>query len=256
MKIEQTVEVDAPLDRVWALVNDVPRVAPCMPGGALTKVVDERTYEGTVQVKLGPIRMNYKGTVVLEQVDEANHSAVLSAKGRDVKGSGTASANVTTRLEADGDNHTRVHVSSDVQLTGKVASFGRGAVQDVAAKLFGQFADCLRETLDAETAAEAGAGAGTEAGAGQPPATPTEPGKPAEETPEPAPPAPDDTEAPKPGVPPATPTTPGRPAGARESAPLEVGGLVGTVVVGRLKAVGVFLVALFRGLYLRLSRRA
>ena len=292
MKIEQTVEVDAPLDRVWALVNDVPRVAPCMPGGALTKVVDERTYEGTVLVKLGPIRMNYKGTVVLESVDEANHSAVMSAKGRDVKGSGTASANVTTRLEADGDNHTRLHVSSDVQLTGKVASFGRGAVQDVAAKLFGQFADCLRETLDAETAAEAGAG--------QPPATPTEPdpnagrgpvpvregpeGKPAEDTPEPAPPAPDDTEAPKPGVPPATPITPGRPAGGgaqggrppgltetpewpaargaaqpaapRESAPLEVGGLVGTVVVGRLKAVGAFLVALVRGLYLRLSRRA
>jgi uncharacterized protein len=266
LKIEQTVEVDAPLDRVWALVNDVPRVAPCMPGGALTKVVDERTYEGTVLVKLGPIRMNYKGTVVLESVDEANHSAVMSAKGRDVKGSGTASANVTTRLEADGDNHTRLHVSSDVQLTGKVASFGRGAVQDVAAKLFGQFADCLRETLDAETAAEAGAG--------QPPATPTEPGKPVEDTPEPAPPAPDDAEAPKPGVPPATPTTPGRPAGLtetpewpaaggaaqpaapRESAPLEVGGLVGTVVVGRLKAVGAFLVALVRGLYLRLSRRA
>jgi carbon monoxide dehydrogenase subunit G len=256
MKIEQTVEVDAPLDRVWALVNDVPRVAPCMPGGALTKVVDERTYEGTVQVKLGPIRMNYKGTVVLEQVDEANHSAVLSAKGRDVKGSGTASANVTTSLEADGEARTRLHVSSDVQLTGKVASFGRGAVQDVAAKLFGQFADCLRETLDAETAAGAGAGAGAEAGAGQPPATPTEPGKPAEDTPEPAPPAPDDTEAPKPGVPPATPTTPGRPAGARESAPLEVGGLVGTVVVGRVKAISAFLVALVRGLYLRLSRRA
>jgi uncharacterized protein len=259
VRIEQTVDVDAPLERVWALVNDVPRVAPCMPGGALTKVVDERTYEGTVQVKLGPIRMSYKGTVVLESVDEAGHSAVLSAKGRDVKGSGTASANVTTRLEPDGDDRTRLHVTSDVQLTGKVASFGRGAVQDVATKLFGQFADCLRETLDAETAEAAGAPETEAAGPGQPPATPTEPGRPAE--PPPAAPSPEGEEpaVPRPGVPPATPTEPGRPPGrARpaQSAPLEVGGLVGTVVMGRLRAVGGFVVAFVRGLRVRLSRRA
>jgi uncharacterized protein len=289
MRIEQSVEVDAPLDQVWALVNDVPRVAPCMPGGALTKVVDERTYEGTVLVKLGPIRMSYKGTVVLEQVDEANHSAVLHARGRDVKGSGTAAANVTTSLEPDGDNRTRLHVSSDVQLTGKVASFGRGAVQDVAGKLFGQFADCLKDTLDAEQA-------------GKPPATPTEPGKPpGTEPPSEAPSAPppgggtgEESEPARPGSPPATPTEPGRPAeprvdrpagprggrpaglddtppwpGAeaapaatraraqpRESAPLEVGGLVGTVVAGRLRVAAEFLSAFARGLYLRLTRRA
>src|SRR6266540_2858220 len=97
MRIEQTVEVDAPLDRVWALVNDVPRVAPCMLGATFTKVVDERTYEGTVRVKLGLINLFYKGTVVL-----------------------------------------------DLHLTGRVASFGRGAVQDVSARLFGEFAQCLR----------------------------------------------------------------------------------------------------------------
>ncbi|HEY4728199.1 MAG TPA: SRPBCC family protein, partial [Actinomycetes bacterium] len=83
MRIENTVEVDAPLDRVWALVNDIPRVAPCMPGAALTGVLDDTTYEGTVAVKLGPLRMSYKGKVVIEEVDEANHSARLAASGRD-----------------------------------------------------------------------------------------------------------------------------------------------------------------------------
>jgi len=198
MRIEQTVEVDAPLDRVWALVNDVPRVAPCMPGAALTKVVDGRTYEGTVRVKLGPISMSYKGTVVLEEVDEAARSAQLSASGKDVRGGGTARAKVDTRLEALSDTRTRMSVVSDVQLTGKVASFGRGAVSDVSAKLFGQFADCLRETLEAETRAAA------------PVAT----------------------------------------AGTRPR-PLEVGGLIGTVVTGRLKALWAALAGFFRRLFRR-----
>jgi carbon monoxide dehydrogenase subunit G len=166
MKIENTVEVDAPLDRVWALVNDIPRVAPCMPGAALTGVHDDGTYEGTVAVKLGPLRMSYKGKVTVEEVDEANHSARLAASGKDTKGAGTARASVQTRLESAGDTRTRLHVTSDVQLTGKVASFGRGgAINDVATRLFGQFADCLRATLEAETAAapvgeEAAAAAG------------------------------------------------------------------------------------------------
>ena len=178
MKIENTVEVDAPLDRVWALVNDIPRVAPCMPGAALTGVGDDgTTYEGTVAVKLGPLRMSYKGKVTVEDIDEANHSARLAASGKDTKGGGTARASVETRLEAAGDTRTRLQVTSDVQLTGKVASFGRGgAINDVAARLFGQFADCLRATLEAEQA-------GSER---PPPTTPTATGATAPSAPTPA----------------------------------------------------------------------
>jgi uncharacterized protein len=159
MRIENTVEVDAPLERVWALVNDIPRVAPCMPGAALTGVGDDNTYEGTVAVKLGPLRMSYKGKVSIDEVDDANHSARLTASGKDTKGAGTARATVETRLEPAGETHTRLHVTSDVQLTGKVASFGRGgAINDVATRLFGQFADCLRTTLEAEAAPAGAAG--------------------------------------------------------------------------------------------------
>jgi carbon monoxide dehydrogenase subunit G len=186
MKIENTVEVDAPLDRVWALVNDIPRVAPCMPGAALTGVLDDTTYEGTVAVKLGPLRMSYKGKVTIDEVDEANHSARLTASGKDTKGAGTARASVETHLEPAGDTHTRLRVTSDVQLTGKVASFGRGgAINDVATRLFGQFADCLRATLEAESAAapglaaaEAGTGAGAAPGSGAAAAAVAEAGAP------------------------------------------------------------------------------
>jgi uncharacterized protein len=165
MRIENTVEVDAPLDRVWALVNDIPRVAPCMPGAALTGALDDKTYEGTVAVKLGPLRMSYKGKVTVDEIDDAAHSARLTASGKDTKGAGTAKANVETRLEPAGGTRTRLHVTSDVQLTGKVASFGRGgAINDVATRLFGQFADCLRATLEGEGAAAATASSTAETG--------------------------------------------------------------------------------------------
>src|SRR6266545_471048 len=258
MRIEQTVEVDAPLDRVWALVNDVPRVAPCMPGATLTKVVDERTYEGTVRVKLGPINLSYKGTVVLDEVDEAAHSAQMSANGRDVRGGGTAKAKVDTRLEAISDSRTRMSVSTDLHLTGRVASFGRGAVQDVSAKLFGEFAQCLRQTLEAAKAAPAAeaAPAATQpspaAEAVQPAGATTAPGGEA-----PAPtaggvPAPGAGEAPVPAAEapaPAPATAAAPPAAGR---PLEAGGLVVTVVVGRLKA----LLAAIGRFFRRLLRRS
>jgi uncharacterized protein len=286
MRIENTVEVDAPLDRVWALVNDIPRVAPCMPGAALTGVVDDQTYEGTVAVKLGPLRMAYKGKVVVEVVDEANHSARLAASGRDTKGAGTARASVETRLEPAGDSHTRLHVTSDVQLTGKVASFGRGgAINDVATRLFGQFADCLRATLEAGPAAEpaaAGAAAPVEDRAASGPAGTTPEAAPATAAPEAEPaaaapeaaPATSDAPAPAsasaapaagaevPTSPAATqaPTAPASTAGPaatpaasapppRAAEALDAGSLVGTVIKGRLRALGQAIANFFRRLF-------
>ena len=238
MKIENTIEVDAPLERVWALVNDIPRVAPCMPGAALTGVLDDQTYEGTVAVKLGPLRMSYKGKVTVEDVDEANHSARLAASGRDTKGAGTAKASVETRMEAAGDTRTRLHVTSDVQLTGKVASFGRGgAINDVATRLFGQFADCLRATLEAESAAPQAT-----TPAASTPATTSEATAPPEST----------------GPPPAGSTTPPAATTAPRHAPtpppraaeaLDAGSLAGTVVKGRLQALFQAIAGFFRRLF-------
>jgi len=229
MRIENVVEVEAPIDRVWALVNDIPRVAPCMPGAALTGVVDERTYEGTVAVKLGPLRMSYKGKVVIEQVDEAGRSARLAASGKDVKGAGTARATVETRLEPLGDTRTRMSVASDVQLTGRVASFGRGgAINDVATRLFGEFADCLRATLEAE---------GTPAAAEEEPAP--APAAPAVETP---------AATVTPGAAPIH-TTPVPAAPAQAARHIDAGSLAGTVVMGRLRAFFQAIAAFFRRLF-------
>jgi carbon monoxide dehydrogenase subunit G len=221
-----------------------------MPGAALTGVVDDQTYEGTVAVKLGPLRMSYKGRVVVEEVDEASHSARLAASGKDTKGAGTARATVQTRLEPVGADRTRMSVASDLQLTGRVASFGRGgAINDVATRLFGEFADCLRATLEAEGAPAAEAPAPPVAEAPTPvaeaPAPPV-----AEEEAAPAAPA---VETPGAAVTPAaTPvhTAPAPAAPPRASGHIDAGSLAGTVVRGRLRAwfqaVGAFFRRLFR----------
>jgi carbon monoxide dehydrogenase subunit G len=231
VKIEQTVEVDAPIERVWALVNDVPRIAPCMPGAQLTNVVDDSTYEGTIRVKLGPINMSYKGTAVLEGVDEANRTATISASGKDVRGGGTARAGVDTKLEAVSESRTRMVVNADVHLTGRVASFGRGAIQDVSAKLFGQFAECLRQTLEDESraAAQPAASETAEAAAGAAAYT----GAPATEGTEPS----------GATAPPAT-TQP-----QRVAAPIRAERLAGTAVLGLIKSFWAAVVAFFRRLF-------
>jgi uncharacterized protein len=263
MRIENTVEVDAPLDRVWALVNDIPRVAPCMPGAALTGVLDD-TYEGTVAVKLGPLRMSYKGKVVVEGVDEANHSARLAATGKDTKGAGTARASVETRLEAVNDTRTRLHVTSDVQLTGKVASFGRGgAINDVATRLFGQFADCLRATLEAEPATAVPAGdAGTTTAATAAPAGPaaeaTSAGTAPSASADTAPPseagaAGDGATTAGDGAAAAPPVSPTPAPPPRAAEALDAGSLVGTMIRGRLTALFQAVAGFFRRLFGRRS---
>jgi len=257
MRIENVVEVDAPVDRVWALVNDIPRVAPCMPGGALTNVVDEQTYEGTVAVKLGPLRMSYKGTVVIQDVDEAGRSARLAASGKDTKGAGTARATVDTRLEPVGDARTRMSVTSDVQLTGRVASFGRGgAINDVATRLFREFADCLRATLEAEQAATAAAASPA---AGEPAAPGAAGGTTAPAAPEPAAPEPAAPAAETPAAtvtPPASPVhaAPAQTTPAQAPRPLDAGSLAGTVIMGRLRAFFQAIAGFFRRLFGRGSR--
>src|SRR5207249_3185632 len=143
---KNTFEVDAPADTVFATLVDIPTIAPCMPGAALTGSTGEGLYEGTVKVKLGPITAQYKGKASLTETDPQARRAVLLAEGAETRGQGTASATITAQCMPKGDK-TMVEIETDLKITGKVAQFGRGVLQDVSAKLIGQFADCLATTV-------------------------------------------------------------------------------------------------------------
>src|SRR4029077_4612651 len=92
MKLEQAFEVKAPIDQVWDVLIDLERVAPCLPGAAITERDDEGTYHGTFQVKLGPTTASYRGQIKLQEVDEASHTATMHAHGTDKRGQGGANA--------------------------------------------------------------------------------------------------------------------------------------------------------------------
>jgi uncharacterized protein len=145
VKIEDNFRVEVPVEEAWKVLLDLERIAPCLPGAQLTEVEGDE-YRGTVKIKVGPITAQYKGVAKIEEADEANHKVVLQAEGRDTRGQGNASATVVATLAADGDG-TTVNIDTDLNITGKVAQFGRGVMADVSSKLLGQFAENLQRDV-------------------------------------------------------------------------------------------------------------
>jgi carbon monoxide dehydrogenase subunit G len=164
MRLEQSFTVQAPVERVWDALIDVPRVAPCLPGAEVSEVGEDGSYHGTFSVKLGPTTASYRGTLKLAELDEAARRATMSARGTDKRGQGGASATIVSTLVPDGDA-TRVDVDTDFTITGRLARFGRGGmIEDVSKRLLREFAACLQTTLAGEAPAVAPADA-----AAQPP---------------------------------------------------------------------------------------
>jgi carbon monoxide dehydrogenase subunit G len=145
MNIEGRFRVDVPIEEAWAVLLDVERIAPCMPGAQLQEIEGDE-YRGIVKVKVGPITAQYKGAARIVEADEAARRIVLKADGRDTRGQGNASATVTVLLAED-DGGTSVSVDTDLNVTGKVAQFGRGVMADVSAKLLAQFVSSLEENV-------------------------------------------------------------------------------------------------------------
>lgn len=187
MQLEHWFTVPAPIEEAWAVLRDVERIAPCMPGATIESVEGEE-FRGRVKVKVGPITVTYRGIARFADLDEQAHTATVEAKGKETRGSGTANATVTARL-TDRGGQTDVVMTTDLTVTGKPAQFGRGVMADVGSKLVGQFADCLSRELavpepvpePAEEAAAEGV-ATAEIAAARPPVEPA-PARPAKPRP-------------------------------------------------------------------------
>jgi carbon monoxide dehydrogenase subunit G len=166
MILDNTVDVPADPDAVFALVNDVERVARCLPGATLEGQDGDDTYRGSVKVKVGPISAAYAGTVRFLEVRPDERRLRLTARGADAHGSGDAEAEVDLSVVPSSAGSTlRVH--SDLVVRGKIAQFGKGAITTVSSRLLDQFARNLRAQLEAPAppAGAAGAPAGPASGA-------------------------------------------------------------------------------------------
>jgi carbon monoxide dehydrogenase subunit G len=138
MRLVNEIVVTAPLEQTWPTLLDVPRVARALPGASVEPEAAEGAYPGRLKVRLGPVALEYEGVVRLADVDEDARVASFHLQGREVRGSGGASATITNRLLAEGDR-TRVVVETDVAVTGRAAQFGQGLMEDVAGRLLQQF---------------------------------------------------------------------------------------------------------------------
>ena len=161
MEITNSFTVDEPIERAWELLTDIPFIAPCLPGAKLTDETDG-VYSGGIKIKVGPVTAEYKGSAEFVEKDAVNYKAVINGKGRDTRGAGNAQALITAQMVPIGAT-TQVDIVTDLKVSGKVAQFGRGVMQDVSAKLLGQFAECLEkkiaDTADTSAAPVAAAGA-------------------------------------------------------------------------------------------------
>ncbi len=166
MEFTNSFAVQAPLSVVWDFMLDAQEVAPCVPGAQITDVVDDRHFKGTVKVKLGAVQMTYRGELEMEP-DEGSRTITLRAKGTEMRGSGGASGTFTTRLVEGSEGLSQVEMQSRVDVTGRVAQFGRGIMQDVANRIIKEFAKCLEQKLQQRArvgeSAEASAAPATEA---------------------------------------------------------------------------------------------
>ncbi len=157
MKIEQKFALNAPPDRVWGFLTDPVQVAGCLPGAAITSRIDDRTYEGTITVKVGPVTAAYKGKVRFERLDPQRLEAEMVGQGQDVKGKGGAEMRMISRLFPREGGGTEVVVNTDVNISGILAQMGRGIIESVSTQIFQQFTASMRQKLETSGSGQDGA---------------------------------------------------------------------------------------------------
>jgi len=171
MEITKTFSVKAPPAAVWAFLIDPQRVARCLPGAALGEQLDDRTYAGTMTVKVGPVSSSYKGKVTFERVDASTRTAEIRASGQDVRGKGGADLHLTSSVRDMGGGQSEITAVSQVNITGLLAQMGRGMVEDVSEQIFQMFSARMRSELEAPSAPAAAVAVSAPV-AGAAPATP------------------------------------------------------------------------------------
>ncbi len=152
MEITKTFTVKAAPDAVWAFLTNPQRVAQSLPGAAIGEQLDEKTYTGTMTVKVGPVSSSYKGKVIFQRLDPATRTAEIRATGQDVRGKGGADLQLTSSVRDLGGGQTEVTAVSQVNVSGLLAQMGRGMVQDVSDQIFQMFSDRMKAELETPTA--------------------------------------------------------------------------------------------------------
>ncbi|UNK45078.1 SRPBCC family protein [Arthrobacter sulfonylureivorans] len=151
MQLERTFSVTAPIGTVWETLMDFERVAGCIPGAQILEKTSEDEYQVAMKVKLGPVTMQYKGTLHVEERDAGARRATLRGKARETRGQGAAEATVTMQLSESGAA-TEASVNADLTLSGKAAAMGKSVIGSVTDQMLAVFTKNLQEMIKAPDA--------------------------------------------------------------------------------------------------------
>jgi len=146
MLIKNDFEVTQPVEKVWQFFDNIPAVASCLPGTEITKELGDDKYEGTVAVRMGPVKLQFDGIATITERDEAAKRIVVQASGAETKGKGQAEMGVTATLTRSPAG-TKVAVTQDLQLSGAAAQYGRGMISDVSSVLMGEFSATMQDRI-------------------------------------------------------------------------------------------------------------
>lgn len=142
MEITNRFLVKAPIGEAWATLTDIEAIAPCIPGFQLQEIEGDE-YRGTMKLKVGAVVMSYASHVTFVEKDDSGHRVVMRGGGREQRGQGTVDATIVSSLVSVSDAQTQVDVQATLDVTGRIAGFGRGIMNDVSARLIEQFVRCL-----------------------------------------------------------------------------------------------------------------
>lgn len=146
MIIEDSIDINAPVQTVWEFLLNVEEMGTCLPGVESVEALDAMTYRGRLKVKIGPIAAGFNGQARLtELVPPERFTAEV--QGDDRVSASAVRANFTATLEPI-ETGTRLHYRMDVTLRGRLAQFGTAVVNATAKKMTAEFAANLREKLE------------------------------------------------------------------------------------------------------------
>lgn len=146
VSIEERIRVGATPEQVWAVLSDLQRVVPCVPGAEITTLEGDN-LTGKVKMALGPIKASFSGQATVG-MDGAKREGWMTGKGRDSGLGSSAEGAARWKVVDGGNNDSVVAVTLTWKLSGALAQFNRaGLVQDIVRRLAATFAANLEATI-------------------------------------------------------------------------------------------------------------
>lgn len=147
MKFTQTAQIPVAREPLWDFLMDVPKVAKSLPGVESVKKLDDTTYEGALTVRVGPIKLNLQGKIILEEQNKSAWRAALRAEAKDRMAAGAVNGKTTMTLKELSADQSELFVETDVNILGKIGEFGQPIIRKKADSMLKEFVENIKKQL-------------------------------------------------------------------------------------------------------------